>query len=226
MAVTIGASFLFLARYVLLFLRSRAPEVELIYTKPTEMLGIYMKVSLYGGLALALPFILYQLLMFVSPALTRREKKYVYVLLPAVFFCFLGGVLFAFFVLIPPSLNFLLSFGSDIARPLISIDSYISLLVTLLFWVGVTFELPMVMAFLSRIGIINPKRITRFRKYAFVGAFVLGAAITPTFDPINQTLVAGPIILLYEIGYWLSRLTQKKPHPAVAVKQTGVTAID
>lgn len=212
--VAIGLSLFLLTNYLLLLLKSRAPGIELIYTSMTEMIGIYMKVSLYCGIALSLPFLAYQLIGFISPALTPKEKKYVYLLLPAVVVSFAGGVVFAYFVLLPPSLKFLLTFGSNIARPLISVGSYISLVTTLLFWIGIVFQLPLVITFLSRLGIVNPSWLAKNRRYAIIGAFVLGAIITPTFDPINQSLVAIPLIFLYEIGYWLGRLVYKKKTPA------------
>lgn len=208
--VAIGLSFFLVSNYLLLLIKSRAPGIELIYTNLTEMLGVYMKLSLYSGLALSLPFLVYQFIGFISPALTSREKRYVYLLLPAVLLCFAAGVAFSYFVLLPPALRFLLTFGSNIARPLISVGSYITLIITLLFWVGLVFELPLVIAFLSRLGIVNPRWLAKNRKYAFIGAFVLGAIITPTFDPINQSLVALPIIFLYEIGYWLGRAVYRE----------------
>jgi sec-independent protein translocase protein TatC len=216
--VTISASF-YPTKYVIGFLKNRAPDVQLIYTKPTEMIVTYIKVSLYLGVAVAMPFIVYQALMFLSPALTRKEKRYLYTLIPAIAFCFVAGVAFAYFVLLPPGLRFLLSFGSDIAEPMISVGAYIGLITTLIFWVGVVFEIPVVMYFISKLGIISPAWFARKRKWAFVGAFVLSAIITPTVDPVNQTLVAMPIIVLYEIGIWVSRLARVKRKAVVATER-------
>jgi sec-independent protein translocase protein TatC len=102
--------------------------------------------------------------------------------------------------------KFLLEYGEEIATPLIRIGSYVSLMMTLLFWMGIVFETPIVMFFLSKIGVLNHEFAKKQRRYAIVVAFILGAVITPTFDPINQSLVALPIIVLYEIGIWLAWL--------------------
>ena len=183
-------------------------EVVFIFTQPTEMIGVTMKVSFLGGLALAIPVILYQVVMFVAPGLTGRERRYLYALLPGALLSFVGGVAFGYFVLLPPALRFLLTFGTDIATPMIRIGNYVDLVVTLLFWMGIAFEVPLVMFFLSKIGVVTPRALARQRRYAFVGAFVLGALITPTFDPVNQTFVAVPVILLYELGILLARLAR------------------
>lgn len=183
-------------------------DQTLVFTQMTEMLGIIMKVSLMGGLVLALPIILYQIVMFVAPGLTPREKRYLLALLPGVLISFVTGATFGYYVLLPPALNFLLTFGSDIATPMIRIGNYINLVVTLLFWLGVSFQTPLVMFFLSKIRVITPRTLARQRRFAVVVAFILGALITPTFDPVNQSLVAIPIILLYELGIWLARLAR------------------
>ena len=181
---------------------------KLIFTQATEMIGITMKVSLMGGLALTSPVILYQMVMFVAPGLTPREKRYLFALLPGTMIAFVAGATFGYLFLLPPAIGFLLTFGSDIATPMIRVGNYINLVVTLLFWLGVSFQTPLVMFFLSKVRIITPKAMARQRRFAVVAAFILGALITPTFDPVNQTLVAVPIVLLYEIGIWLARLAR------------------
>ena len=196
---------------------------KLIFTQVTEMIGITMKVSLMGGLVLAFPLILYQVTMFVAPGLTTREKRYFLLLMPGALLCFVAGAAFGYFVLLPPGLRFLLTFGSDIATPMIRVGNYINLVVTLLFWLGVAFETPLVMFFLTKIGVITPRALARGRRYSIVTAFILGALITPTFDPVNQTLVAVPIVLLYELGIWLSKLAgrgKKKAEMGLATNET------
>jgi len=110
---------------------------------------------------------------------------------------FLGGVAFGYFIQIPPATKFLITFGSEIATPQIKIGNYISIVSRLLVAIGLVFEMPVVTTFLSRLGIITPKWLANKRKVAIIFAFILGAIITPTFDPINQTLVAAPLIILY-----------------------------
>ena len=215
---TISVSF-YLTKYVINIFKSRAPDTQLIYTRPTEMIATYIQVSFYLGIALAMPFIIYQVLMFISPALTRKEKRYLYAIIPAIALCFITGVAFAYFILLPPGLRFLLSFGSDMAEPMITVSSYVGLLTTLIFWVGVVFEIPVVMYFVSKLGIVSPSWFASKRKWAFVGAFILSAIITPTMDPVNQTLVAVPIIVLYEIGIWVARLAQARSKAKVIAKR-------
>jgi len=185
-------------------------DANLIYIGMTEMVGTYMKVSLAGGIILAMPFLVYQLIMFISPALTRKEKRHVFLILPWIALMFLGGVVFGYFILVPPATQFLLTWGSDIAAPQIKIDSYISVVTRLLLAIGIAFEMPVVTTFLSRIGVVTPKWMASKRKVAIIFAFILAAIITPTFDPINQSLVAIPIIVLYEMGIWLAKLVQRK----------------
>lgn len=209
LVVAIPISF-YAAKYVFDILMKPVPGIKLIYTEVTEMLGTYAKVTLIIAVILALPFIVYQIVMFVRPALTKRERSYVYIMLPAIAICFLIGATFAYFVLLPPALQFLFTFGSDIAEPMIKVGNYISVLTSLLFWIGLCFEIPIVMFFLSKIGIIKPQWLTKFRKAAYLIAFIVGAVITPTFDPVNQSLVAVPIIILYEFGIILSKIARRK----------------
>lgn len=182
-----------------------------IFTELTEFWGAVMKVSVLAGLAAATPFFLYQVVMFIAPGLRSNERRWLYLLLPFALASFAGGVAFGYFVLIPPAIRFLVTFGGDVATPLIRIGAYVNLVTLLLFWMGASFELPIVMFFLSRVGVVSPRWFASKRRYAIVAAFIVGAAITPTFDPVNQTIVAAPVIVLYELGYWLSRLGARRP---------------
>ena len=185
------------------------PNQKPIYTDLTEFIGIAMKASLLAGIFTSLPFLLWQLVMFVSPGLNPTEKKYLYILMPVSVIIFLLGAAFGYFVLFPPAVKFLITFGSDVATPMIRIGNYVGLMLSLLFWMGVISELPIVLFFLSRIGVVRPAFLSRNRKWAIVLSFVLGALITPTLDPINQTLVAIPVLVLYEVGIILSKLGVK-----------------
>ena len=206
--VAIPISF-FAAKYVFDILTRPVPEARLIYTEITEMLGTYTKVTLIIAIIICLPYLVYLIVNFIRPALTKRERNYLYFMLPAIAICFLIGVTFSYFVLLPPALNFLLTFGTEIADPMIKVGNYVSVMATLLFWVGIVFEIPIVIFFLTKIGIVKPQWLSRYRKGAYLMAFVLGAIITPTFDPINQSFVAIPIILLYEFGIILSKLAYR-----------------
>lgn len=207
----------YLSKYVFDILMKPVPGIKLIYTEVTEMLGTYAKVTLIISVILTLPFIVYQIVMFVRPALTKRERSYVYIMLPAIAICFLIGATFAYFVLLPPALNFLFTFGSDIAEPMIKVGNYVSVLTTLLFWIGMCFEIPIVMFFLAKIGVIKPEWLSKYRKAAIIVAFVIGAVITPTFDPVNQSLVAIPIIVLYEFGIILAKIARRKKEAPASI---------
>lgn len=207
--ITTVISFVF-AKQIFYILILPAEGIDLIYIEMTEMIGTYMKVSLASGIILAMPYLIYQLIMFVSPALTRKERRYVYLVLPWIALMFAAGVVFSYFILLPPATKFLTTFGSDIATPQIKIGNYISIVTRLLLAVGLVFEMPVVTTFLSRLGIITPKWLSDKRKPAIIFAFILAAIITPTFDPLNQTLVAAPLIVLYEMSIWLAKLVQRK----------------
>ena len=179
--------------------------IELVFIEITELLTTAVKVSFVAGFVLALPVILYQVIMFVAPGLTGRERRYLFLFLPMALVAFACGVAFCYFVLIPPALRFLLGF-SDVAEPLIRISNFVNLMVRLLFWMGVAFETPLIMYMLAQLGIVSARQLSRFRRVWVVLAFLLGAIITPTFDPVNQTLVAGPLLVLYELGVLLAKL--------------------
>ena len=185
------------------------PGGKPIYTELTEFISVAAKTSLLVGLFVSLPFVLYQIVMFVAPGLKPKERKYLYVLMPASLLAFVVGAAFGYRVLFPPMVNFLLDFGSNVATPLISIRSYVNLMLTLLFWMGVIFEIPVVIFFLAKIGLVSSEALARNRRYAIVAAFILGAVITPTFDPVNQALVAAPIIVLYEVSIWLAKFAAR-----------------
>jgi sec-independent protein translocase protein TatC len=196
--------------WIFYFLILPAEGINLVYIEMTEMIGTIMRVCLVSGIALAMPYLVYQGIMFISPALSSKEKKYIYLILPWIALMFIAGVLFGYFILVPPATKFLITFGSDIATPQIKIGNYISIVTRLLLAIGLVFEMPVVTTFLSRLGIIKPKWLSDRRKMAVIFAFILAALITPTFDPINQSLVAVPLILLYELSILLAKLVQRK----------------
>ena len=187
-----------------------AGNISLIFVEVTEMLSTYMQVCFIGGIIISMPVLVYELIAFVSPALTPKEKRYVWIVLPFIILMFIGGVLFAYFVLIPPAMQFLLNLGSGIAAPQIRIGNYISLVSRLLLAVGLVFETPVITTFLARLGILSSKWLAARWKWAIILAFVLGAVITPTIDPVNQTLVALPLIILYLMSILLARIFEKR----------------
>jgi sec-independent protein translocase protein TatC len=183
---------------------------QFIFVDMTEMVGVYMKVCITAGIMLAMPYLLYHILSFITPALNSKEKRTIFMVLPMIVLMFLAGIAFSYFVMLPPALNFLTTFGSNIATPQIRITSYVAVSTRLMLASGIVFELPVISTFLARIGVITGEWLASKRKFAFIMAFVLGAIITPTFDPINQTLIALPLIVLYELSIWLAKMVRKK----------------
>jgi sec-independent protein translocase protein TatC len=216
-AVVIGIIIAFIFwRWIFYILMLPAQEINLIFIELTEMIGVLMKVCLATGLILATPYITIQAVLFIRPALTQKEERYVYLILPWVALMFLGGVVFGYFILIPPAIRFLYTFGSDIATPQIIIGNYVSIVTRLLLAIGLVFEMPVLTTFLARMGIVKPEWLSSKRKLAIIGAFILAAIITPTFDPINQSLVAIPLVVLYEISIWLAKLAYRRKKAAQA----------
>ena len=207
--ITSAISFIFY-EWIFYILILPAEGIELIYIEMTEMFGTVMRVCLTAGLVLAMPYLVYEGIMFVSPALTRREKRYIYVILPWIALMFIGGVVFGYFILVPPATKFLITFGSNIATPQIKVGNYISIITRLLLSIGFIFEMPVVTTFLARIGILKPQWLVKKRRVAIIFAFIIAAIITPTFDPINQSLVALPLIVLYEMSIWLAKLVYRQ----------------
>ena len=212
--VTTAVAFVFHEQVLILLMEPAQQFVNIpggkpIYTELTEFISVAARTSLLVGLFVSLPFVLYQIVMFVAPGLNPKERRYLYILMPVSLLAFVAGAAFGYRVLFPPMVNFLLNFGSDVATPLISIRSYVNLMLRLLFWMGIIFEIPVVVFFLAKIGLVSPEALARNRRYAIVVAFILGAVITPTFDPINQALVAGPIIVLYEASVWLAKFAAR-----------------
>jgi sec-independent protein translocase protein TatC len=182
-----------------------ASGVTIIAIRPAEVFITYLQVSMVLGAAIAMPVIIYQILAFVTPALYDNEKKYLFFAVPGVFLSFLCGVAFCYYLTLPFATRFLAGFLSQEIHPTWAASFYVDFVATFLFWVGVMFELPIVMFFLSKIGVVSHQRLASFRKYAFVLAFIIGAAITPTPDPINQTIISLPIYFLFELGVILAR---------------------
>jgi len=180
-----------------------------VFTNITEFWGVVMKVSLLTGLLISLPLISYQILAFVSPGLKGKERKFAMIILPGSIISFYAGAAFGFFLLVPPAIKFLVIFGGDISIPLIRIGSLVQLTISLMIWMGISFQLPIIMYLLTILKIANHHKFKSLRKWFIIIAFILGAIITPTFDPVNQLIVAIPIILLYEVGLILSRISGK-----------------
>jgi sec-independent protein translocase protein TatC len=189
---------------------SRNPDFQLQFIEPFELFVTYFRVALLGGLILGMPMMIYQALRFVTPGLKGVEKRWLYSTVIGATGLFLGGVAFAYYVALPPALDFLLNFGGDLAEPNIRVGSYIDFVTRLLFWTGVAFETPLIVMFLGRFGVVSAGQLLRWWRYAIVIAFVVAAIVTPTIDPVTQSLIAGPIIVLYFLGIGLAWLVRPR----------------
>jgi len=172
---------------------------DLYFTAPYEAFLVHLKVSLLTGLLAGSPVLFYQLWGFVAPGLHRRERALVLPLTLLSVFLFLAGAAFAFFVVVPTGLQFLLSFKTYSIQPLLGIDPYFSFLVGMILACGILFDLPVVVLGLVQAGVIGPQALRNARKGVIVSVFLLAAILTPSPDPVGQLLLAIPIILLYEV---------------------------
>jgi len=170
----------------------------------TENISVFMKVSLMSGMVLSMPVILYQLIAFIVPGLTREEKQGLFIALPAALGLFLGGMAFAYFIMLPQAVPFLINFLDIPTAP--RPKSYFNFVTRLVFWIGVSFELPLVIALLARLGVITPEFLVKNIRYAIIIIAILAALITPTIDPLNMGLVMAPLIILYAVGIVLAKM--------------------
>ncbi len=196
--------------------REYDPNFRLTSFSPVDRIGAIFKIGLYGGLILASPVIIYEVLAFIVPGLTPRERRMIAPGMFGVVFFMLAGMAFAYWVILPASLNFLLDLGSESIENKIGIKEYLSFVTRIVFWVGVAFELPVVLALAARLGIVRARQLLSFWRYAIVIIFIIAAIITPTPDPFNQSLVAGPLLLLYFLGILFAWIVQKRRPPGTA----------
>ena len=180
--------------------------IELVFLRPTEMFVTYFRVALLAGVVLAMPVIVYQAVRFTLPGLRNRERAYLRVVVPGATFSFILGVAFAYYVMLPLALRYLLAFGDDLAAARWAISEYASFVTRLLFWSGVVFQIPMLLFFLARLQIVTPQFLSENRKFAVLVVAVVAAVITPTPDPFNMVVVMFPLLLMYETGVLLAKL--------------------
>lgn len=180
---------------------------KLVFLSPTEAFWMNMKISLVSALIFALPVIFQQLWSFVSPGLHENEKKYFVPFVLIATGLFLVGASFCFFVVLPFAMSFLLTYKvGDFMMPMLSVGLYVDFCLKFILAFGVVFELPVIIIFFTKMGFVTPQGLAKQRKYAVLLAFVVAAILTPTPDIFNQTLMAVPMIILYEVGILMSRI--------------------
>jgi len=200
-----------------------AMKTDLVFTSPTEAFWTWMKVAMVLGIFISMPGILFQVWKFVSPGLHAHEKKYAAPFIIIGSLLFLIGGAFAMLVIIPYASNFLVTFGQEKGwKPMLTVSSYTDFVIKFALAFGVVFELPVVITILSLIGVVTPQFLSKNRKYAILVNFIIAAILTPTPDMINQTLMAGPLCILYEVGIICARLATRK-RKAAAPPETAAT---
>lgn len=191
-------------------LRQELINVPLHTFSPMEALFVTFKASIYAGVVISSPIIIYELWAFVSPGLTEKERKMVIMALTPTIALFLIGASFAYFVILPVTLKFFFSFSYRISTPLFGLDQTLSFIFSMLFIFGVVFQFPLVIAVLTRLGVVDYNFLASKRKYAFVIIFVVAGIITPDPTVVSQTLVGVPLYVLFEVSIWVSRFIGKK----------------
>jgi sec-independent protein translocase protein TatC len=183
---------------------------------------MHMKIALLTGLMLVLPVLLHQIWKFIAPGLLPREKRYAlpFVVLATMFFVF--GLLFCFFFVLPFAFKFLLTYKTENLKPMISVGNYVDFTSKFLLAFGLIFELPLAIAIAARMGLVTPQWLSKNRKYAILINFMIAAILTPTPDVFNQTLMALPMCLLYEVGILAARLLVRKPTAAQQEAPEGI----
>jgi sec-independent protein translocase protein TatC len=202
LAITTGISFAFASQILDFLSRPIGGIGELQSIEVTESLGAFMRVSLLSGVTLALPYLLLEAFAFINPGLKKRERVSILIALPFAAIMFVAGLAFAYYVMLPAALPFLLNFMDiqTIPRP----SNYVRFVTNLLFWIGISFQFPLIIYALAAVGFVKAKTLISGWRFAIIGIAVLAAVVTPTVDPVNMALVMAPMSLLYLISILLA----------------------
>ncbi|MEH2381041.1 MAG: twin-arginine translocase subunit TatC [Nostoc sp.] len=209
-AVVVGIIGCFFAvKPIVQLLEVPAQGVKFLQLAPGEYFFVSLKVAAYTGFILSSPFILYQIIQFVVPGLTRRERRLLAPVVLGSSVLFAAGLVFAYLLLIPAALKFFISYGADVVEQLWSIDKYFEFVLLLLFSTGLAFQIPIIQLLLGNLSIVSSEQMVSGWRYVIMGAVVLGAVLTPSTDPLTQSLLAGAVLGLYFGGVGLVKLTGK-----------------
>ena len=208
-----------LFRWVMLPVLRSLPEnqQQLHYTNYIEPFMVYLKVALYGGMFVAAPYVLWQVWLFIAPGLYKRERRVVVPFLASGTLLFYGGAAFCYFFVMPAAFPALAAIAGADMKPILTMTEQLSLVLSMLLGFGIVFEVPVIIAFLSMIGLVSADWLAKYRRHAVIANVILAAIVTPTGDPFNLALMAIPMILFYELGIILARiLGKKKPAEAAS----------
>jgi sec-independent protein translocase protein TatC len=201
-------------------------QSSMIFTGLPEAFFIHMKIAFFASLFLTAPYTLFEIWRFISPGLYKNEKRLVF---PFLFFStilFIGGILFGYFIALPPAFRFFVSFSTDFLKPMISFREYLSLTLKFLLAFGLCFEMPVFMFFLAKIGVVNAKMLSKNRRYAILIIFIVAAILTPSPDAISQVLMALPLMVLYEVSIILVKFAQKSKSAPEESEETAAEMED
>jgi sec-independent protein translocase protein TatC len=203
--ITTVISFAFTTEIIKLLILPAGEGLKLASFSPTENFTTYMRVALFSGIALAMPVILYEIYAYIDPALHPNERRFALTLGPFILLLFVSGMAFCYFLVLPNALKFLLNFASDVFENQLRAAEYIGFVTTFILGLGIIFEMPVLIYALIRVGAVQRSWLAKQRRYVFLLSFVIAAIATPTPDPFNQSIVAIPIYLLFELGLFLGR---------------------
>jgi len=206
--IMVVVSFFFAERLIDLLVIPIGGLDKLQAIEVSENIGTYMKVALLSGFILDFPIIIYELLRFILPGLNKREQRYILTSIPVITVFFLAGVAFAYWIMLKPALQFMMGFLGVKTIPRLS--SYISFITNMLFWIGISFETPLLIFILAKFGVVSAKTLLKGWRYAIVVIAVLAAVITPTVDPVNMAIFMTPLTVLYFVSILFAFLARRK----------------
>lgn len=193
-----------------LLLPAKKAGADLQNLKPFGQIFLYFEVAIICGVIVSIPNLFYHLWRFISPALRQTEKKYILSIVVFSSFCFILGIVFAYFIMLPTVMDFAANFGTTTIKNEFAIDEYMSIILSVMLAAGLIFELPMISFFLSKLGILTPAFMRKYRKHSIIIIMFLAAFLSPGTDPVSQILLAVPLIILYEISILVSKYSVKK----------------
>nr|ARW68718.1 Sec-independent protein translocase component TatC [Palisada sp.] len=206
---TILIIFIAYSKQITLILQEPALGIKFLQLAPGEYLFVSIKIAIYSALLISSPFSLYQIFLFILPGLTKKESKYIILLFTGSIILLFCGIIFSYNILIPITLRFLINYGSDIVEPIWSLEEYFNFIILILISVGISFQIPVLQILLGITNIVNQEKMLKSWKYVAFIATVIGAVITPSTDPITQSLMTITILCLYFSGIITLKIIKK-----------------
>jgi len=192
---------------------------SMIFTGLTEAFFTHMKIAFFASLLLTSPYTFFQIWGFISPGLYAKEKRYVIPFVISASLLFIGGILFGYFVALPPAFGFFVSFTTDVLKPMISFREYLGLALKFLLAFGISFQLPVFIYFMAKVGIVNAAMLRRHRRYAILIIFIAAAFLTPDPSALTQVIMAVPLVILYEISIFLAKIAGRKKNNIADIEE-------